>query len=187
MGESTFGKRLGQIMQNKDMSRGALKDATGISLQSICNYLNDKRKPDCEIVAEIATALNVSSDYLLGLSDIPSRDEQLQGVHEKTGLSESAINHLTTLKQQIGGEYAKGRLDFYSSFITDFGIIGLIELYPGIIYSLKHKGMSDEQSGVFENIDEAIRFYRFEAMETIMRFLDRYFSDVKVVSLREVE
>ena len=75
------------------------------------------------------------------------------------------------------------RLDFYSSFITDFGIVGLIELYPGTIFSLKHEGMSDEQSSVFENIDEAIRFYRFEAMETIMRFLDRYFSDVDVVPL----
>lgn len=187
MGESTFGKRLTAIMQEKGINRAALKDATGISLQSISNYLNDRRKPDCEIVAEIAAALNVSSDYLLGLSNISSRDEQLQGIHEKIGLSEPAINHLTRLNQNFGGGYAKCRLDFYSSFITNYGIIGLIELYPGIIYSLKHKGMSDEQSSVFENIDEAIRFYRFEAMETIMRFLDRYFSDIEVVSLNEVE
>lgn len=91
MGKSTFGERLSGIMQERNISRGALKDATGISLQSISNYLKDKRKPDCEIVAEISKALNVSADYLLGLSEAATRNETIQGIHIETGLWEDAI------------------------------------------------------------------------------------------------
>lgn len=91
MAKSTFGKRLDRIMREKGIGRGKLKDLTGISLQSISNYLNNKRKPDCEMVAEIATALNVSADYLLGLSEIQTRNETVHRVHDVTGLSEAAI------------------------------------------------------------------------------------------------
>ncbi|MDE7172284.1 MAG: helix-turn-helix domain-containing protein [Oscillospiraceae bacterium] len=98
MGESTFGKRLAVIMQKKDISRATLKDATGISLQSISNYLKDKRKPDCEMVAEIAKALNISADYLLGLSEVSTRNETIQGINKETGLWENAIAILKTEK-----------------------------------------------------------------------------------------
>lgn len=98
MVKSTFGERLGDIMEQKGMSRGALKDATGISLQSISNYLNDKRKPDCEMVAEIAKALNVSADYLLGLSEVPTRNETIQGINDVTGLWDDAISILRVEK-----------------------------------------------------------------------------------------
>lgn len=111
MGKSTFGKRLGQIMQDKDMSRGALKDATGISLQSISNYLNDKRKPDCEMVAEIAKTLNVSADYLLGLSEVPTRNETIQGVNDITGLWDDAISKLY-VEKITGGREASSFLSF---------------------------------------------------------------------------
>ena len=96
MEKSTFGKRLGEVMQKKGIGRTALKDLTGISLQSISNYLNDKRRPDCEMVAELAEALNVSADYLLGLSEVATRNETIQAIHEKTGLSEDAVSSLMT-------------------------------------------------------------------------------------------
>lgn len=114
MDKSTFGKRLGKIMQQKGVSRGALKDSTGLSLQSISNYLKDKRKPDCEMVAEIAKALNVSADYLLGLSEVSTRNETVQGVHDLTGLSQKAIIKLKTAK--IFGDI---RISDFVSFLIE--------------------------------------------------------------------
>lgn len=98
MKKSTFGNRLGEIMQEKGVSRMELKESTGLSLQSISNYLKDKRKPDCEMIAEIAKALNVSADYLLGLSEVSTRNETIQGVHDLTGLSQEAIIKLKVEK-----------------------------------------------------------------------------------------
>ena len=123
MGESTFGKRLTEIMQENGINRAALKDATGISFQSISNYLNDKRKPDCEMVAAIAKALNISADYLLGLSEVSTRNETIQGVHDLTGLSQKAILELK-LEKNCGGIYIS---DFVSFLIENEDFRKLIE------------------------------------------------------------
>lgn len=105
------------------MTRAALKDVTGISLQSISHYLNDKRKPDCEMVAEIAKALNVSSDYLLGLSDTPTRNETYQSVHKVTGLWGDAIAALDVEQCIENNEIA----DFISYLIVNEQISNLIK------------------------------------------------------------
>jgi len=123
MEKSTFGKRLGDIMQNNGITRGALKNKTGISLQSIGNYLNDKRKPDCEMVTEIAKALDVSADYLLGLSDTPLRNETVQGVHKVTGLWGRAIVKLHTEKCCGDDEIA----DFISYLVVNEQISNLVK------------------------------------------------------------
>lgn len=122
MDKSTFGKRMGKIMQEKSVSRGALRDSTGLSLQSISNYLNDKRKPDCEMVAEISKALNVSSDYLLGLSDASTRNETIQGVHDLTGLSQKAISKLSVEKYCDSNDIA----DFVSFLIESEDFSSLV-------------------------------------------------------------
>ncbi len=96
MEKSTFGIRLSKILQEKGVTRKALAIDANISEQSIGNYINEKRKPDCDIISQIAIALNVSSDYLLGLSEVPTRNETIQGIHQKTGLWEDSIAALMT-------------------------------------------------------------------------------------------
>lgn len=130
MEKSTFGKRMESIMKERGISRAKLNDATGISLQSISNYLNDKRKPDCEWIVKIAEALGVSADYLLGLSDIPTRNETIQGIHEETGLSEEAVlclmaNHADceTSKSKFPGH--EGLLDLLAALIIHGGYAGI--------------------------------------------------------------
>lgn len=127
MEKSTFGKRLGETMQKKGIGRTALKDLTGISLQSISNYLNDKRRPDCEMVAELAEALNVSADYLLGLSEVSSRNETIQGINAETGLWEDAISRLKVEKFVEDNEIS----DFISYLVVNPRISELIAAVKG--------------------------------------------------------
>lgn len=135
MVKSTFGKRLGEILREKGVSRVALKDSTGLSLQSISNYLNDKRKPDCEMVAEIATALNVSADYLLGLSEVSTRNETIQGINIETGLWGDSIALLMTEKRC--GDYEIS--DFISYLVkkSDF---------PKLVSAVKRKNDYSESA-----------------------------------------
>lgn len=50
----------------------------------------------------IADYYKVSADYLLGLSDIPSPDESIQGVCNYTGLSQKAVAQILDLKNNFG-------------------------------------------------------------------------------------
>ena len=127
MDESTFGRRLGEVMQEKGVGRTVLRDLTGISLQSISHYLNDKRNPDCDMVASLAKALDVSADYLLGLSKVPTRDETIQGINARTGLWEDAISKLIVEKSCGDDEIS----DFISYFVVNPRISELISAVKG--------------------------------------------------------
>jgi transcriptional regulator with XRE-family HTH domain len=50
--------------------------------------------PDIKTLAHIAKFFNVSSDYLLGLTDEPSNDKTVKDICEKTGLSERVVDLL---------------------------------------------------------------------------------------------
>jgi len=123
MGESTFGYRLETLLKEKGITRKEFKDDTGISLQSISNYLNGNRRPDCEMVSKIAVALNVSADYLLGLSEIPTRNQTIREIHDETGLWQNAIATLMTDKV-IGQQNVA---DFVSFLIANENFEKLVE------------------------------------------------------------
>jgi transcriptional regulator with XRE-family HTH domain len=62
-------------MQREGLSRSALARATGVDRSTIAQVLQDGavRLPGGQLVAELAAALGVSADWLLGLTDRPER------------------------------------------------------------------------------------------------------------------
>ena len=70
----------------------------GMSRQGIHDYLNKKDKlPDGKSLKKLCEKLNVSSDWLLGLSDVRSVDTDLQSACKTLGISEAAA--YTLLRQ----------------------------------------------------------------------------------------
>lgn len=65
--------RLRAIMGNKKITLVALAEKTGIKRQSLGNYKDGNSVPDANALKKLAEALEVSADYLLGLSDNESR------------------------------------------------------------------------------------------------------------------
>lgn len=61
--------RLARTRELRGLSQAELAEMVGISSGQIYRYENDKTEPDGKIVARLAQALGVSSDYLLGLTD----------------------------------------------------------------------------------------------------------------------
>ena len=59
------------------------------SRQNVGNWLGGKTKPDIYALAEIAKGYGVSTDYLLGLTDIKTINSDIQAVCKYTGLSEN--------------------------------------------------------------------------------------------------
>ena len=127
MEKTTFGGRLSQILQEKGITRKSLALDAKISEQSIGHYINEKRKPDCDIVSQIAMALNISADYLLGLSEVPTRNETIQGINMETGLWEDAISRLRVEKFADDNEIC----DFISYLVVNPRISELIAAVKG--------------------------------------------------------
>ncbi|MEM9437059.1 MAG: helix-turn-helix transcriptional regulator [Pseudomonadota bacterium] len=76
---SIFRDRLAQAMQEAGTNQSALSRQAGVDRSTISQLLRDAgpRLPNAQLVAECATALGVSADWLLGLSDRPESASDL--------------------------------------------------------------------------------------------------------------
>lgn len=66
----TLGKRIAQLRQEKELTQEGLAELLGISRPGLGLYETDKREPDYETLGKIAKYFNVSTDYLLGHTEI---------------------------------------------------------------------------------------------------------------------
>lgn len=62
---STFGIRVKRIMNEKKLSQRKLSELSGVSVASLCRYINGA-EPRMDIVINVAEALGVTPDFLLG-------------------------------------------------------------------------------------------------------------------------
>lgn len=67
----TLGKRIATLLQNRGMQQKELAETIGITEATMSRYISGEREPKPEMLANIATALHTTSDYLLGIE----RDE----------------------------------------------------------------------------------------------------------------
>lgn len=91
---STFAVRLRTLINEKDTNIKKIAEVVGVTRQAISQYKQGIATPCLDKLLGIATFFNVSSDYLLGLSDVKSTDTNIKSICDYTGLSETAINNL---------------------------------------------------------------------------------------------
>jgi transcriptional regulator with XRE-family HTH domain len=96
---AAFRERLIAALTTAGVSRAALARAVGVDRSTVTQMLaeDDARIPGGHIVAGCAQALDVSADWLLGLSDRPEQAGKLLA----TSLSISETGRATTLDDQI--------------------------------------------------------------------------------------
>lgn len=82
-----------------DRSNTEFADFLGISRQTVGFYCNGDRVPDALTLVKIAKKCEVSSDWLLGLTDIKTTDADVQSMCKFTGLSDQTIYRLHELSQ----------------------------------------------------------------------------------------
>ncbi|GHU60022.1 transcriptional regulator [Clostridia bacterium] len=68
--------RLKTLRKNKGITQEELAKAIGVLRHSYVYYEKGTRSPTCDILVKICKQLDVSADYLLGLSDVISTYEQ---------------------------------------------------------------------------------------------------------------
>lgn len=92
-----IGKRINSALAAANKKQKELAAALGVTDNTISYFVSGKRTPNTEQIIKIARFLNVSADYLLGLSDVQSTDIDTQDICKKIGCSEDVINNLINL------------------------------------------------------------------------------------------
>lgn len=64
-----LGTRIGVMLEKRNMKQKDLANRICISEAQLSRYISGDREPKPEMIANIATALQTTSDYLLGLDD----------------------------------------------------------------------------------------------------------------------
>ena len=126
-------QRLNELITDSN----GLKDFLGCSIQAVNQYKLGISRPSLENLCKIADFYGVSTDYLLGLTDVPSVDPQIQIAHKVTGLSEDAIHQLSRLATVANGNRAVNallgnpKLYNFASYLATFFYGGWVEEFTG--------------------------------------------------------
>lgn len=70
MTEDSFGQRLKAALNSRHMMQKELAEKVGVNEMAISRYIHGGRIVSVPILIEICKALNVSADYLLGLTQV---------------------------------------------------------------------------------------------------------------------
>lgn len=89
-----IGKRIAIARERKNLSQTALAEKLNVHRQIVSYWENGNRTPNTEQIVNLSKILDVSSDYLLGLTDACTNKKDLQFICDYTGLNEESIQYL---------------------------------------------------------------------------------------------
>ena len=88
-----LGEQIKKLRMNKGMSQVQLAEKLNVIKQSVSNWENEYIMPSVDMLIKIANFFNVSTDYLLGLSEKHTLNTD--------GLSDLQITHIQTIIDDI--------------------------------------------------------------------------------------
>ena len=92
-----FATRLRELIDEAGIPQSALAEHIGVTRQAISAYSLGNSVPDIDKFEGIADFFGVSTEYLLGRTDIKKADASKQAAAEYLGLSEKAIDAIRSL------------------------------------------------------------------------------------------
>lgn len=96
--DGIFAKRLRELIKTKGIKHGDLADkkVLNVSRQAVGQYCNGTALPPVGKIVILARYFDVSSDYLLGLTDAKTtKNTDLRAIVDYTGLSEECIKEIS--------------------------------------------------------------------------------------------
>lgn len=88
------GEKIRKLREETSTPQQKIADLLGVTRQSLSLYEKGERTINVEALGKLAEFFNVSADYLLGLSDVKSTEQDMKTACKVTGLSEKAINNI---------------------------------------------------------------------------------------------
>ena len=69
MAREATGARIAAMLRQNGMTQRELAERVGATESAVSKYVKGEREPRAEVLANIATALGTTSEYLLGMSE----------------------------------------------------------------------------------------------------------------------
>lgn len=142
MSDKKFNNRnLREAIDNSGMTREQIADKVQCDTSSITKYYNGDRYPKTDVIIKLAKLFNVSTDYLLGVTDVATTDKDLKFVCDYTGLDEKIINFFANNKDLNNNNFE----------VVEFikFIISKIILNDDYVFSLNLEDIRDKTSWLF--------------------------------------
>lgn len=121
-----IGKRINAALALNNMKQKELAEKLGVKSNVVSYWCSGNRTPNAEQIIKISKLLKVSSDYLLGLSNVATSDKDLQFICDYLGLSEGTVKMLVEFKEFVLIPTDKDLTSYYASFKYPLGIEGII-------------------------------------------------------------
>lgn len=177
-----IGSRINSALALRGMKQKELAKILGVTDNTVSYYVSGARTPNAEQIIAIANALDVSADYLLGLTDTKAIEPDIKMACETTGLTEQAVRFLEKI-QKKNNDY----LNFinillpYESTKNDFGTpLEELYLYCSFFDQELEEQILDSLKGITKN--SKIDFHstkKFIIQSTIMNQIQRSLDDFK--------
>lgn len=178
--EKEMGERIATLRAEKEETQQQLADSLGVKRETIKFWEGGNRQIKGGDIIKIAKHFGVSTDYLLGISDIKAPETSIQAVCDITGLSEKTIFSIQFFKGLNNKELnamltndcfrdilsSMGQLNYYSEYLRD-------EMKYSEHLSFYEK--YEENEKLLRELFQKFRFYRFEAVSSFMKLIDRLY------------
>ena len=112
-----FSQRFKQLRKEKKLSQAKIAEDLDMSQATIASWENGSRMPLADMMPHIADYFRVSTDYLLGTSDVPDlvKDETVPLTDEVRILAEG-IDKLPQRQKEMAMNVVKTILSQYSDY-----------------------------------------------------------------------
>ena len=100
-------KRLKELRLNNGLTLKELGSYIGMAESTVSLYESGKREPDLLTVQKIADYFNVSTDYLLGKTDVPNPELPEEKIELPEGLKFAHLNGIKELDNEDRMELIK--------------------------------------------------------------------------------
>lgn len=157
--KDAFRFRLNMAMRERGIKQKELAASLSVSENMISYYCNGDRVPNLVRLKEIAQCLNVSTDYLLGLTDNMTTNKEIDFIANYTGMTEAAIQNLHDCAKD-GVTYAQR----FINIIANSQSPSAITLYRHLVLYLTAAANTNEEHNLF-NYDPAINLSNPEMLE----------------------
>ena len=100
-------ERLRRLIDETGLARQAIADEMGCDVSTVTKHYNGTRNLTIDFIAMYARYFNVSSDYLLGLSEVRTVSPDTAMICRVTGLDDKAVRTLGEINERTNFESRK--------------------------------------------------------------------------------
>lgn len=168
--QGVLASRLRQIMDEQGVTQATLAKETGVTRQTISQYMDGSVLPNAEKISKICVYLNVPSDYLLGFTDSTSTDGAVQDAQKMIGLPREATETLMERNHKRSNALIPslvGKDDFIGFLLSDNDILDAIS--DRVMDYCNHKFDDNAE------VSEATEFAGFRLNNLMQRLVDSYY------------